>query len=104
MRHHDEHEEKHQHDHGCSHPGTPAIAWIQHFFIPRIHGQLQAALGSSLATDRGLWALKVSLSGLLITAIFQVVMVIISGSIALLADTIHNFFDALTAIPFRLAF
>jgi cation diffusion facilitator family transporter len=41
---------------------------------------------------------------LLITAIFQVVIVSISGSVALLADTIHNFSDALTAIPLGLAF
>lgn len=41
---------------------------------------------------------------LLITAIFQVVIVAISGSVALLADTIHNFSDALTAVPLGLAF
>jgi cation diffusion facilitator family transporter len=51
-----------------------------------------------------MWALKVSLVGLLATAIFQVWIVAISGSTALLADTIHNFSDALTAIPLGLAF
>ena len=51
-----------------------------------------------------MWALKVSLVGLLVTAVFQVFVVIISGSVALLADTIHNFSDALTAIPLGLAF
>jgi cation diffusion facilitator family transporter len=38
------------------------------------------------------------------TALFQVVIVAISGSVALLADTIHNFSDALTAIPLWIAF
>lgn len=55
-------------------------------------------------SQRGIWALKVSLVGLGLTAAFQVVIVIISGSAALLADTIHNFSDALTAIPLWLAF
>jgi cation diffusion facilitator family transporter len=53
---------------------------------------------------RGIWALKISLVGLGITAAFQVVIVIISGSAALLADTIHNFTDAMTAIPLWVAF
>ena len=38
------------------------------------------------------------------TALLQVVVVIISGSVALLADTVHNFSDALTAVPFWVAF
>ena len=54
--------------------------------------------------DRGLWALKVSLAGLGVTAVFQLVIVLISGSVALLADTIHNFSDALTAVPLGIAF
>jgi cation diffusion facilitator family transporter len=49
-------------------------------------------------------ALKISLFGLAVTAAFQVVIVLISGSVALLADTIHNFSDALTAIPLAVAF
>ena len=49
-------------------------------------------------------ALKVSLAGLAITAAIQVTIVAVSGSVALLADTIHNFADALTAIPLGVAF
>jgi len=55
-------------------------------------------------SERGIWALKISLGGLLATAIFQVIIVLISGSAALLADTIHNFADALTAVPLWIAF
>lgn len=101
-----EHFHDHDHDHGYEHPhsNNPVIAWVQQFFMPHSHGHQQAALDPNLATDRGIWALKVSLAGLLITAIFQVFIVAISGSVALLADTIHNFSDALTAIPLGLAF
>ncbi|MUM17590.1 cation transporter [Mycobacterium sp. CBMA271] len=59
------------------------------------------ALTSSAA---GIRAVKVSLVALLLTAAFQVVIVVVSGSVALAADTIHNFSDALTAVPLWLAF
>lgn len=59
---------------------------------------------SILTTERGIWAIKWSLVGLLVTALFQVVIVLLSGSVALLADTIHNFGDASTAIPLWIAF
>ena len=55
-------------------------------------------------SERGIWALKVSLASLLATALLQVIIVVISGSVALLADTIHNFADAGTAIPLWIAF
>jgi cation diffusion facilitator family transporter len=53
---------------------------------------------------RGIRALKVSLLGLGATAIFQVFVFLISGSVGLLADTIHNASDALTAVPLWIAF
>ena len=69
------------------------------------HGHRHAGIDPSLAgSERGLWALKWSLGLLGLTALFQVVIVVISGSVALLADTIHNFGDALTAIPLGAAF
>lgn len=55
-------------------------------------------------SERGIWALKISLAGLFVTAVFQLAIVWISGSAALLADTIHNFADALTAVPLWIAF
>lgn len=91
-------------DHDHEHSRHPMVAWFQELFAPHQHGHQAAALDPALATDRGLWALKVSLVALLLTAAFQVVIVIISSSTALLADTIHNFSDALTAIPLGLAF
>jgi len=65
------------------------------------HGVIDPIL---VSTERGIWAVKWSFVGLMITAIFQVFIVLATGSIALLADTIHNFGDATTAIPLWLAF
>jgi len=59
----------------------------------------------SIATsERGIWAVKWSFAALFITALLQVVVVVLSGSVALLSDTIHNFGDALTAVPLWVAF
>jgi cation diffusion facilitator family transporter len=59
----------------------------------------------SMATsERGMWAVKWSFLGLFVTALLQVVVVALSGSVALLSDTIHNFGDALTAVPLWVAF
>lgn len=52
----------------------------------------------------GIRAVKISLIALAVTALFQLVIVALSGSVALAADTIHNFSDALTAIPLWIAF
>jgi cation diffusion facilitator family transporter len=79
-------------------------AWIIHLFQPHAHDHSQAARDPALATERGIWALKISLAALLATALFQVAVVAISGSVALLADTLHNFSDALSSIPLWLAF
>ena len=49
-------------------------------------------------------ALLVSLVVLGVTAAFQAVVVVLSGSVALLADTVHNVGDALTAVPLAVAF
>jgi len=57
-----------------------------------------------LTTRKGIWAVKWSLIGLAITALLQAFVVLISGSVALLADTIHNLGDATTAVPLWIAF
>jgi len=59
---------------------------------------------SILATQQGIWAIKWSFIGLFATAVFQIVIAMFSGSVALLADTIHNIGDAGTAIPLWIAF
>lgn len=65
------------------------------------HGTIDPEL---LTTERGIWAVKWSLIILVATALFQVIIVFLSGSVALLADTIHNIADAATAIPLWMAF
>jgi cation diffusion facilitator family transporter len=68
-------------------------------------GHAHGVTYSSLITSRrGIWALKWSLVGLALTALLQAIIVYYSGSVALLADTIHNAGDALTAIPLWIAF
>ena len=69
------------------------------------HGHSHGAVdGEILASSRGIWATKISLAALLATAVVQLVNVGFTGSVALLADTIHNFGDAATAIPLWAAF
>jgi cation diffusion facilitator family transporter len=69
------------------------------------HGHTHGAVDPTiLTTARGIRAIKWSFAGLFITALFQVVIVRLTGSVALLADTIHNFGDAATAIPLWVAF
>jgi cation diffusion facilitator family transporter len=46
----------------------------------------------------------VSVGALALTAVVQLAVVLVSGSVALLSDTIHNFADALTAVPLGVAF
>jgi cation diffusion facilitator family transporter len=65
------------------------------------HGAIDASL---FTTERGIWAVKWSFFWLFVTALFQIVVVVFSGSVALLADTIHNFGDAATAVPLWFAF
>jgi cation diffusion facilitator family transporter len=69
------------------------------------HGHIHGVVDPSIiSTERGIWAIKWSFLGLLTTALFQVVIVILSGSVALFADTVHNVGDAATAIPLWIAF
>jgi cation diffusion facilitator family transporter len=56
------------------------------------------------ADSAGRRALLISLAGLGITAAIQAVVVVLSGSVALLGDTLHNVADALTAVPLLVAF
>ncbi len=53
---------------------------------------------------RGLRTLTWSFAALFGTAVAQLVLVLVTGSVALLGDTIHNFADALTAVPLGVAF
>lgn len=69
------------------------------------HGHTHGTIDPSIAkSERGVWAVKWSFVLLTITAALQLAVFYISESVALLADAIHNFGDATTAIPLWIAF
>ncbi|MCS6291147.1 MAG: cation diffusion facilitator family transporter [Nitrospira sp.] len=74
-----------------------------HFGNPpdHTHGTVDPTI---LTTEKGIWAVKWSMVGLLLTALLQAAVVVVTSSVALLADTIHNFGDAATAVPLWIAF
>lgn len=63
--------------------------------------KVDAAMESSREGMRTLW---ISLGVLGVTALAQALVVVWSGSVALLGDTVHNVADALTAVPLGIAF
>jgi cation diffusion facilitator family transporter len=84
----DAHEHDHSHhDHGDGHGHS--------------HGLVHDSIKRS---QEGIHAVSLSLAVLGLAAIAQTAVFIASGSIALLADLIHNFGDALTALPLGIAF
>ena len=69
------------------------------------HGHAHGMVDPTIATTtRGIWAVKWSFVALVATAALQVIVVILTGSVALLADTVHNVGDAFTAVPLWIAF
>lgn len=71
---------------------------------PHSHDSAEAVDPVLETSARGLRALAVSLFLLALTAAVQAVVVVLTGSVALLGDTLHNVADALTAVPLALAF
>ncbi|MET7452866.1 cation diffusion facilitator family transporter [Streptomyces sp. NPDC005574] len=77
---------------------------LGHLLTPHSH-ETADKLDSALETSaRGMRALWVSFAALGATALAQAVVVAVSGSVALLGDTVHNAADALTAVPLGIAF
>ena len=71
---------------------------------PHSHDSADSVDAALEASADGIRAVKISLVALLVTGILQAIVVVLTGSVALLADTIHNFSDALTALPLWVAF
>ena len=107
---HEHGHDAHGQEHGASdhahddheHRGGP-LGWLAELYGGHSHGAPVAdeALEGSA---EGIRAVKVSLIALFSTAALQAIVVAMSGSVALLADTIHNLADALTAVPLWIAF
>jgi cation diffusion facilitator family transporter len=100
------HGHDHGHPHGHSHDGRGGRigTMLREVFAPHSHDASDSIDGALESSAAGIRAVKISLLALGATSVAQLVIVLISGSVALLADTIHNFSDALTAIPLWIAF
>ncbi|HEY2521040.1 MAG TPA: cation diffusion facilitator family transporter [Streptosporangiaceae bacterium] len=107
---HRPHEHGEGHGHGPA--GPPGLRGrlgrlrheLSHRLRPHSHdasAKMDRAMEASAQGMRTLW---ISLAGLGTTAILQAVTVSVSGSVALLGDTVHNAADALTAVPLGIAF
>jgi cation diffusion facilitator family transporter len=103
----DDHGHDHEHGHDHQH-GSSVWSRVRHGIAELVGGhshdaadQIDDALEADAAGRR---ALFISLGGLGLTAAIQAVVVVLSGSVALLGDTLHNVADALTAVPLLVAF
>jgi len=96
-----------QHGHGHGHAPTRARrVWraVCHLATPHSHDAADRVDSAMEASKAGMRALWISLGALGATAVFQAFVVVASGSVALLSDTLHNVADALTAVPVGIAF
>ncbi|MBT2365946.1 cation transporter [Streptomyces sp. ISL-10] len=100
---------EHTHDDHAHHHG-PAGGWSRmrhraaHLFRPHSHESAVKVDRALEASAQGIRTLWISLAVLGATAAAQAVVVALSGSVALLGDTVHNAADALTAVPLGVAF
>lgn len=105
--HHDAHRHEHgaaghnhDHEHGFWEQLTHLLPWNSHS-----HDYSELAADEALRNhEEGIRTVWLALSALLLTALVQVVIVVLSGSVALLADTVHNLGDGLNSIPLLIAF
>ena len=77
---------------------------VRHVLRPHSHEAADRVDAALEASGEGMRALRISLAVLAVTALVQAVVVAVSGSVALLGDTLHNAADALTAVPLGIAF
>lgn len=77
---------------------------ITELFAPHSHDAADSVDNELEASQLGIRTLIISFAGLAVTASLQLVVVLLSHSVALLGDTLHNFADALSAIPLAIAF
>jgi len=104
---HSHHDHDHNHDHSHHHHGRGWWGWIATLF--HLHGHSHQH--TDLVADRafvdnaeGIRTVWLALVALAITSVIQIVIVVWSGSVALLADTVHNIGDGLNSIPLLIAF
>ncbi len=100
----EDHDHEHLRDGGRHHRVRGARRFLAKLVRPHSHDAADSPATALEASGEGIRTLQISLAVLAVTAGLQFVLVLVSGSVALLADTIHNFTDALTAVPLGLAF
>src|SRR3954463_4049644 len=96
---HDHHHDHQGHEHDHHDHGHGAWGWLTGLFRPHSHDSADSVDSALESSDQGIRAVKISLIVLGATAVLQLLIVLASGSVALLADTVHNISDALTALP-----
>ena len=94
---HQQQQHEHEHEHGLR-------GWLTGLVHPHSHDAADSVDPALESSAQGIRAVKISLVALAVTAVLQLLVVLVSGSVALLADTVHNFSDALTAVPLWIAF
>ncbi|MFC8666505.1 cation diffusion facilitator family transporter [Streptomyces sp. NPDC057199] len=99
------------HEHGAGHPPRAHQGLrrdlrhrLTHLLKPHSHATTDKVDSALESSARGIRALWISLAVLGVTAVAQAAVVAVSGSVALLGDTVHNAADALTAVPLGIAF
>ena len=104
------HDHDHSHEHGVGHShshGTGVWGVINAVFHLHGHSDLNAARATDpnlMHNEEGIRTVWLALAALALTSLFQIAIVIASGSVALFADTVHNIGDALNSIPLLIAF
>ncbi len=99
------HDHRYERAHGAlESPRHRLGAFVRSLFAAHHHDPIERSDSALETSARGIRALKISLVALAATGMLQLVVVLFSGSVALLGDTLHNFADALTALPLWLAF
>ncbi|GAA0511647.1 cation efflux system protein [Paractinoplanes deccanensis] len=101
---HHEHADGTHHTHSHDHGGSRLWGRIRHAVTPHSHDSAARVDSALEASREGLRALWISLVILGATAGLQAAVFAVSGSVALLGDTLHNVADALTAVPLGIAF
>ncbi|MFK5635436.1 cation diffusion facilitator family transporter [Ornithinimicrobium sp. LYQ103] len=104
---HDEDAPPHDHDDHAGHDHEHSSGlWgkVRHALTPHSHDHTEAIQTAQEASAVGIRAAWISLAGMGVTALLQIVIVALSGSIALLADTVHNLGHLATTIPLIIAF
>ena len=93
----------HRHENGHDHP-KDLIGKLKGIVTPHSHDSSDSVDQELETSAKGIRALVISLGVLGATALLQGLVVVLTGSVALLGDTLHNLADALTAVPLAIAF